>query len=688
MRTNRHWPLSLALVFLPTLTATAQFDPGGNGLRTEYYARGGGSGAIWQTLGDNIERGSVNPAAVWLGSPWFDDGGGAFGLPAEIGSGTGAPNNDFSTISVGEVFFPEANVPVSLGDGVDDYQRLEVGGQVLIDDNAWTSTDGTANGGSPQATFLPSTAGWTTWEQKFSEGGGGAANPVYTTVNYPAGTNQGNTEYNSGGPFGPGAAIPESYFTTGTESDDAAQVFIGDEVVWHSSHREYGSGGRFLNAPIHTQTANAGHRVAGFVNANDWGGDTATYHERWYDTTSGTPEDASDTPVVDFVVRDNEANDGLNHYFSANFSNTGQGDVSSVRFGGRGGDFFLPQTGTGMTLEIRSDDGGPLTGDIPVQTILGFGVDTWSNSPADYSYNPDFYRDFNTMQSDVDTGWVFDFDLDNDGVGDNQLFPIAFGQASVRTTDGFGSLVHQPAITRNVVPHGNVEVVGDQVVANFGYTFEETVESTLNGDLLDPDGDGVGQFNIISNFVVDASISNGLNADRVGPSGDSSISMRVGGEWNVSVNSGDANYTITLFDGNSQGGGDPPNPQDDPVPYTEPTVPTGDGKSLGVRRIFEIAEANIPDGAKGDGRVDSKTAVLSGTCCSGDGQSLVNNQAGETPADTVAFSNAAFVSSTEPGKIRLASCRKHRRTTRRSLVRACQRHPRRHGADRIRQGEQ
>jgi PA14 domain len=137
--------------------------------------------------------------------------------------GDGASN--YGVQMVGEIFLPEAGT-YRFKDGVDDYTYLAINGQVLVDDNNWTSADGSSGDvnavggvGSPIVSFNAGAAGWYVFEMRSQEGGGGDNTALYwdydafdsDTDGVKLGDNAafGQTKPS---PSGPGALVPYANF--------------------------------------------------------------------------------------------------------------------------------------------------------------------------------------------------------------------------------------------------------------------------------------------------------------------------------------------------------------------------------------------------------------------------------------------------------------------------------------------
>ena len=144
-------------------------------------------------------------------------------------AGDGASN--YGVQLVGEIFLPESGT-YRFKDGVDDYTFVSINGEVIIDDNNWTSADG-SNGdaaapggvGSPIVSYNAAAAGWYAFEMHFHEGGGGDNAALYWDYQDPDGPGGlsgigqnlafGQTKPS---PSGPGAWVPYVNFRTFEDS--------------------------------------------------------------------------------------------------------------------------------------------------------------------------------------------------------------------------------------------------------------------------------------------------------------------------------------------------------------------------------------------------------------------------------------------------------------------------------------
>lgn len=101
----------------------------------------------------------------------------AFNLPADTNN-NGDNQENYSADVSGQIFIPEPGT-YKFKDGVDDYTFLSIDGQALIDDNNWTSPDGSANGGSPIVSKEFTKSGWYDITFRMAEGGGGDSGVLY-----------------------------------------------------------------------------------------------------------------------------------------------------------------------------------------------------------------------------------------------------------------------------------------------------------------------------------------------------------------------------------------------------------------------------------------------------------------------------------------------------------------------------
>jgi hypothetical protein len=185
--------------------ANFRTSPGSPGLNAEIYMIGntGNRAGNLAIISGNAANGTVViPNVDWNGGG--DNDANYFGLtgPASFGAavqGIDPANNtagafsgdqeDYGVYMTGEIFIPADGNRVGgdtilFKDGIDDYVYLRIDGIDLIDDNSWTSPDGTGNAGGALAAFDASDSKyddgeWVTFEMIMWEGGGGDAGKLY-----------------------------------------------------------------------------------------------------------------------------------------------------------------------------------------------------------------------------------------------------------------------------------------------------------------------------------------------------------------------------------------------------------------------------------------------------------------------------------------------------------------------------
>ncbi len=234
----------------------------GSGLNGEIYLAGnaGNRAANFATIDGNAPDGVVViPNVDWTGGG--DNDANYFGLtgpasfaaavqgvdPADNTAGAFSGNQENYGVNItGQIFIPEDGdrTPVTaegvdyeailFTDGVDDYTYLEIDGQVLLDDNTWTSRDSVSNNGGHVTLFDASDAKyddgeWVDFRMVTWEGGGGDAGALYWSA------------FDSNGSFDPvtvpGAFVsdfvPVSGLTQlGDESTDASFGASVDSGEW------------------------------------------------------------------------------------------------------------------------------------------------------------------------------------------------------------------------------------------------------------------------------------------------------------------------------------------------------------------------------------------------------------------------------------------------------------------------
>ena len=179
---------------------------------------------------DNIQWwGNANPPPA--GIEKYPD---VFDLPNDTGNDSDNQEN-YSIDLEGEIFIPEPG-NYKFKDGVDDYTLLEIDGETLIDDNAWTNPAGTSNGGSPIVEKNFEEAGWYSFHMQTAEGGGGDAGVLYwdyDNSDFP----ESNTD-----PAGLDAIVPAENFRS--------RAFAVEDTIANSSVQEgvlMGAGGETVD---------------------------------------------------------------------------------------------------------------------------------------------------------------------------------------------------------------------------------------------------------------------------------------------------------------------------------------------------------------------------------------------------------------------------------------------------------
>ncbi len=250
------------------------------------------------------DAGLANPAS-YIVSPFFLDkisygNDTPNGYPAATGI---AGNRDnYSVQWQGEIFIPKGSI--NFRDGNDDYTKLVIDGNTLIDDNTWTSWDGTQNGGGGVGTFDASKSdatvdglkgGWYPITFRGAEGGGGDNFRLVWDA-----TDKGNS-----GPDTAAFANPDTageFFTVGSEffrSIDpgvkvSATIPLGvvsaSSVAGYAGNDGLGSAGTNVEMPLNGATINLSGQQTLVLTASV-GGLTQTL-EKLVDfggSTGGTP---------------------------------------------------------------------------------------------------------------------------------------------------------------------------------------------------------------------------------------------------------------------------------------------------------------------------------------------------------------------------------------------------------------
>jgi hypothetical protein len=127
------------------------------------------------------------------------------------------------------VAHPSGNEWITFQDGIDDYTYVNIDGVDILDDNNWTSPNGTGNGGSNVAIMDVSDAKfddgeWVDFEMIMWEGGGGDAGKLYWSAL--------DTDGDMAGVPTPGSDVPDlSMSLSGTDQlgdhENQEAVFSG-----------------------------------------------------------------------------------------------------------------------------------------------------------------------------------------------------------------------------------------------------------------------------------------------------------------------------------------------------------------------------------------------------------------------------------------------------------------------------
>ncbi len=127
-------------------------------------------------LGDG---GQLSPAIVEAYPSAFDGSA----RHKAVSDGTPADLNNYAVRARGQIYIPEAGT-YNFRDGNDDYAMYAIDGEVLVDDNDWSSINGGSGAGAGTAigTKTFSEAGWYDIEYRFNEQGGG--DPAFLAWDY------------------------------------------------------------------------------------------------------------------------------------------------------------------------------------------------------------------------------------------------------------------------------------------------------------------------------------------------------------------------------------------------------------------------------------------------------------------------------------------------------------------------
>jgi hypothetical protein len=152
----------------------------GEGSLNEVYLTGfWPTGNFWKTLpplGSVAPPGTPAPSAVWLGLASWSNGTPPYPPEMLAIPGLSANQENYGARASGEIYLTAGDY--RFRDGDDDYTLLQVNGQTLIDDTAWTGWSGVDNafGGVAPGSEVVVTIeedGWYPFVHAFGEGGGG-----------------------------------------------------------------------------------------------------------------------------------------------------------------------------------------------------------------------------------------------------------------------------------------------------------------------------------------------------------------------------------------------------------------------------------------------------------------------------------------------------------------------------------
>jgi hypothetical protein len=170
----------------------------------------------------NVDWTGNNATSATNPAPYNQGQAGDFVAAATAAGQTFSTTNqeNYGVHMTGEIFIPAAadRLPgtdgdintIAFTDGIDDFTFLSIDGTTVIDDNAWTGYDGSANGGSPISLLDVSGAQfddgeWVSFEMIAWEGGGGDAGVLYWDQNAAGGFPATNTDPASTDAVVPGA---------------------------------------------------------------------------------------------------------------------------------------------------------------------------------------------------------------------------------------------------------------------------------------------------------------------------------------------------------------------------------------------------------------------------------------------------------------------------------------------------
>lgn len=184
--------------------ANFRIDATTAGLNADIYVAQGNAGSEAGNRA-TIDGNAASGSTVIPNVDWTNAGGTGYfaGTPASFADAVtavtpGATNftgneESYGVHMTGQIFIPadadrvahsSGNEWITFQDGIDDYTYLEIDGETIMDDNNWTSPDGSGNNGSNVSIMDVSDAKfddgeWVDFEMIMWEGGGGDAGKLY-----------------------------------------------------------------------------------------------------------------------------------------------------------------------------------------------------------------------------------------------------------------------------------------------------------------------------------------------------------------------------------------------------------------------------------------------------------------------------------------------------------------------------
>ena len=230
----------------------------GSGLAADIYVgqgNGGSQAANRTIINGNAASGStVIPNVDWTNegatTGYFNGTSASFADAVNPTADPGVTNftaneDDYGVHVTGQIFIPadadrvnnatHGGEWITFQDGIDDYTYLEIDGVPILDDNNWTSADGTANAGANVGLMDVSDpkfddGAWVDFEMIMWEGGGGDAGKLYWSAL--------DTDGDMDNAPTPGEFVPDSILTVsgtnqiGDEASDGAFGLVLTEGEW------------------------------------------------------------------------------------------------------------------------------------------------------------------------------------------------------------------------------------------------------------------------------------------------------------------------------------------------------------------------------------------------------------------------------------------------------------------------